>query len=283
MVFKRKANKFIFIAVVLMYIFATMETGLHWRMIRNAFITHGTSPDDTANYLDQPSFTLIVLPTTLLVVNTFLADCVLIFRCLAIWNQDWRAIILPTLSTISGTVLGILTIVNTADFLKFGGDPNSFVRYARPYFGMCLVTTLLATVLIVFRILWLTRDHTGKAFSGYRAVIEMVVESALLYSITLIVYIVLLFGPDTNNNDGYAQAILIQMTGIAPTLIVARVSWNMARPSESWQRSSDTAHSNFASSITVTKQIQFSANEDVESQTQSAIELKERTTSTSSL
>jgi hypothetical protein len=124
-------------------------------------------------------------------------------------------------------VLGILTVVESGNFIKYGGDSNSFVDFARPYFSMCLVTTLLATVLIVFRILWLTRDHAGTAFSGYRAIVEMVVESALLYSITLIIYIVscrrlcglhthlpkvLLFGPETSNNDGYAQAILIQMT-----------------------------------------------------------------------
>jgi hypothetical protein len=71
----------------------------------------------------------------------------------------------------------------------------------------------MATILIVFRILWLTRDQNGvRAVSSYRSVIEIVVESALLYSLTLIAYIVLLFYSDTSDNDGYAQAILIQMT-----------------------------------------------------------------------
>lgn len=88
--------------------------------------------------------------------------------------------------------------------------------YALPYFSMCLVTTLLATILIVFRIFWLTRNQAGSAFSGYRAVIEMIVESALLYSVSLIIYIALLFGPDSDNSDGYAQAILIHMTVRSP-------------------------------------------------------------------
>ncbi|KAF8175492.1 hypothetical protein K438DRAFT_1979716 [Mycena galopus ATCC 62051] len=282
MVFKRRTHKLLFVVVILMYMFATIQTGVHWAIIRNAFVTHGTSPDDTVNYLSQPSFTFIVLPATLLVANTFLADCVLIFRCYAVWNHDWRVMVLPTLSTIGGTVLGILTVVQTGNFIKFGGDSNAFVDYARPYFSMCLITTLLATVLIVFRILWLTRDQAGTAFSGYRAVIEMVVESALLYSITLVIYIVLLFGPDTSNNDGYAQAVLIQMTGIAPTLIVARVSFGLARPSSSWQRTSKTAHSKFSSSTVVTKQIQFSANEDLESRSAvgSAVEMKEQPSAT---
>ncbi|KAJ7019877.1 hypothetical protein C8F04DRAFT_1242381, partial [Mycena alexandri] len=247
MVFKRKTHKLLFITVILMYIFATVQTGVHWANIRNAFV-EGNTADEVVNSLLQPKHAVsILLPATLLVVNTLLADSVLIFRCYAVWNHDWRVVVLPTMSTIGGTVLGILTVVETGNYINSGGDPNSFVDYARPYFSMCLVTTLLATVLIVFRILWLTRDHAGSAFSGYRAIVEMVVESALLYSITLIIYIVLLLGPADSNNDGYAQAILIQMTGIAPTLIVARVSFGLARPSSSWQRTSKTAHSDFAS------------------------------------
>ncbi|KAJ7906203.1 hypothetical protein B0H13DRAFT_2333778 [Mycena leptocephala] len=254
MVFKRKTHKLLFIVVILMYIFATIQTCVHWAIIRNAFVTHGTSPDDTVNYLTQPTFTSLSCPRRCWSPTPFSPTASL---CYAVWNHDWRVIILPTMSTIGGTVLGILTVVETGNFVKYGGDSNAFVDYARPYFSMCLVTTLLATALIVLRILWLTRDHAGTAFSGYRAIIEMVVESALLYSITLIVYILLLFGPDTSNNDGYAQAILIQMT-----------------------RTSKTAHSNFASSTIVTKQIQFSANEDLESR--SAVEMKEQASTSSS-
>ncbi|KAF8125881.1 S-adenosyl-L-methionine-dependent methyltransferase [Mycena galopus ATCC 62051] len=68
MVCKRRTHKLLFVVVILMYMFATIQTGLG---------THGTSPDDTVNYLSQPTFTLIVLPATLLVANTFFADCVL--------------------------------------------------------------------------------------------------------------------------------------------------------------------------------------------------------------
>jgi hypothetical protein len=63
-----------------MYMFATIQTGVHWAIIRDAFITHGISSDDTVNALTGPTFTMVVLPATLLVANTFLADCVLVRR-----------------------------------------------------------------------------------------------------------------------------------------------------------------------------------------------------------
>jgi hypothetical protein len=70
----------------------------------------------------------------------------------------------------------------------------------------------MATLLVVFRIVWVTRGHSDLGFSGYRAVIEVVVESAFLYSATLIIYIALLFTSTTSDNDGYGQAVLIEMT-----------------------------------------------------------------------
>ncbi|KAJ6495179.1 hypothetical protein C8R45DRAFT_1212069 [Mycena sanguinolenta] len=270
MIFRRKTPPLLFFVVVAQFIFASIETGVHWSNIRNAFVIHGTSVDDTVEALTNPTFTQVVLPATLLVVNTFLADCVLIFRLYAVWNHDWRVIVLPVMSTIGGTVLGILTVVENGNYIKDGGDSNAFVDFALPYFSMCLVTTLLATILIVFRIFWLTRAQAGSAFSGYRAVIEMIVESALLYSVTLIIYIALLFGPDTDNNDGYAQAILIHMTGIAPTLIVARVSFGLARPSSSWQRTRTTFGT---SNPSFARRVEFAEKSDLES---SSVERKEQ-------
>jgi hypothetical protein len=70
----------------------------------------------------------------------------------------------------------------------------------------------MATLLVVFRIVWVTRGHSEFGFPGYRAVIEVVVESASLYSAILIIYIALLFTSTTSDNDGYGQAVLIEMT-----------------------------------------------------------------------
>ncbi|KAJ7487305.1 hypothetical protein B0H11DRAFT_1115911 [Mycena galericulata] len=284
MIFKRKTPAHFFATVITMFIIATIQTGAHWAIIRNAFITHGTSPEDTVSALYFPTPFLGVLSGTMLVGNTLLADCILMYRCFAVWNNDWRAIVLPTLTTLAGTTLGILVIFENAKFIESGGNPNGFVDYAAPYFCMCLATTLLATILIVARIVWLTYDNAGTGafkFSGYRAVVEMVVESALLYSATLIVYIAMLFGSATSNVDGYAQAILIEMTGIAPTLIVARVSFGLARPSTSWQRSDGS--SVFRSSVmggtagATATTLQFSENEELEPQ--SAVDEKEETAS----
>ncbi|KAF7329962.1 hypothetical protein MKEN_00260200 [Mycena kentingensis (nom. inval.)] len=297
MIFKRKrspTNTGLMAVIIAMFVLATLQTGIDWANLRYAFITKGTSPTDTVNALLEETYLWTVAPAVMLVANTFLADCVLIFRCFAVWAHDWRIVLLPVLTTIAGTTLGILAVLQTATFVSGGGDPNSFVDYAIPYISLSLVTTLLATSLIVVRILWLTRAHgaftlklsgnTGTTTTNtYRVVIEMVVESALVYALTLAIYLALLFGPESSTSDGYVKAVLVSMTGIAPTLIVARVSLGLARPSSSWQRTSkrtgtsgtgtgtpndSDSHSKLTSSsgtLFNPRQMKFSGNEDLES------------------
>ncbi|KAJ6523042.1 hypothetical protein B0H19DRAFT_1277124 [Mycena capillaripes] len=265
MILKRKTPPILFAVVVTMFSIATVQLGLNWKTIWDAFVAKGDTPEDTVRTLTQQSLAITIVDPTLLVVNTVLADCVIIFRCFAVWNRDWRVIVLPVLTTLGSTGLGILTVFETVRFSETGADPNTFVDYARPYFCLCLATTLVATFLIVFRILRVSHGNSGLGFSGYRGVIEMVVESAFLYSANLVVYIALLYGSETTDNDGYAQAVLIEITGIAPTLIVARVSFGLSRPNTSWQREIKPSFPPTNVTDSTADTIKFSRNGDLES------------------
>lgn len=77
-VFKRKTPAAFFLTVITMFIIATIQTGVHWAIVRNAFITHGSSPEDTVGALAQPTLALTVVSGTMLITNTLLADCVLV-------------------------------------------------------------------------------------------------------------------------------------------------------------------------------------------------------------
>ncbi len=58
------------------------------------------------------------------------------------------------------------------------------------YISCILATTLWCTVLIVFRVLTIIRRTNGR-LGDYRHVIEVLVESSALHSVTLIIYIAL--------------------------------------------------------------------------------------------
>ncbi|KAJ7152717.1 hypothetical protein C8R43DRAFT_842260, partial [Mycena crocata] len=160
-----------------------------------------------------------------------------IWRCWTVWNYDIRVVIFPILCTIAGAAefLPVLGFLSVAEQARYVINPHlnreSFIDFATPYFSLSLATTLLSTLLMILRIVVVTRIGGG-TLRGYGQVIELIVESAILYSLTLIVFLPLLV--DHAFTHAYPQAILAQMTGIAPTLIVARVSFGFARPSESW-------------------------------------------------
>ncbi len=52
-----------------------------------------------------------------------------------------------------------------------------------------LATTILCTLLIINRII--TVSHRGMGIQSFRGIIEIIVESALMYSIALLMYIIL--------------------------------------------------------------------------------------------
>ncbi|KAJ7622397.1 hypothetical protein FB45DRAFT_1006329 [Roridomyces roridus] len=237
MVFRRgihRSNPGLFFVLVMMYMLATMHMICRWIVTRNAFINNGATAVTISVYLLQPPLWLAVLPAVVLTVNTLLADFVLIWRYWIIWNQNWVVVALPIMCTLSGAALGFKSIQEQAAYIINPNlDHDAFVDFATPYFSLSLATTCLATLLIVVRIITMSDGNTRKA-RGYTRVIEIVVESALLYSVAMAIFLAWLVST-ADFSDGYAEAVVTQITGIAPTLIVARVSYGLARPDETWQ------------------------------------------------
>ncbi|KAJ7068609.1 hypothetical protein C8F01DRAFT_1247109 [Mycena amicta] len=216
------------IVVVLMFILASIHMATRWFIVKSAFVYNGDTPLTTAAYVSSPPFSVEVLEATVFTTNTFFSDSILasleMLDYLGTRRKDRRY---PDVVYI----LGYLSVAQQGRFLRHEALPrDAYVQFSAPYFILSLCTTLLCTLLILLRIVLMTRASLGKLRS-YGAVIEMVVESAALYSATLIAFIAL---GSFSENDAYPQAILGPMTGIAPTLIVARVSLGLSRPDPSW-------------------------------------------------
>lgn len=125
---------------------------------------------------------------------------------------------------------------------------------------MSLTVTVLCTCLIIYRVLTVraatNRFDIASHFRvvAYDAVIEIIVESAALYSISLIIFLVYYVRALPQGN--YPLVILTTATvrqplfevykgfdyykGLAPTLIVFRVCSGQTRPEESWKEPPST-------------------------------------------
>ncbi|KAF7323976.1 hypothetical protein MKEN_00619300 [Mycena kentingensis (nom. inval.)] len=196
-------------------------------------------------------------------LNIFLADCVLIWRCWCVWNRRWTVVVLPAMATtLSGVVLGGIIISDqviarrTSEPFTAARKAAEFVNLSGIYFSLSVATSLFTTLLITFRIVLVQRASKHVGLSGGRGlnndfstVIEILVESAVLYSATLLTFVVLLLQKDVSAY--YAQNVHAQMAGLAPLLILLRIAAGQSRPQAQW---STTHH---ASDFTSEGSMQF--------------------------
>ncbi|SJL13244.1 uncharacterized protein ARMOST_16683 [Armillaria ostoyae] len=211
---------------VFMYIMATMHFAMRWFYTRRAFITNGeTEETRLLALIDRatpggPSWVMAI--TGIAVgINIFITDCVTIWRCWIIWERNWRVIVLPCICTLCGIVFGVFLIFQELDPLK--DSQATSINWGMAYYIMALPTTVICTMLIVYRLA--KAGATSKSLRCIRNrcyhVIEILVESSALYVVVLAIFIV--FDAMNSPYNMYPQAVLDSVTGIAPALILLRV------------------------------------------------------------
>ncbi|KIY68385.1 hypothetical protein CYLTODRAFT_395535 [Cylindrobasidium torrendii FP15055 ss-10] len=213
--------------VLALFIMSTVHMATFWAYVHNAFIIHGDTEDSIAEALDSyPAW--FTGTTSISDLNAILADGILIWRTWVIWGYHWFIIVIPVATTILTLVFSIIATYRTVSNTSFG---SLGVDYATALYSTSLITTILCTGLIVWRIISITRF--SKSLKSYSSIMEILVESCMLYFVaTLFALIAYIYsGPASE----YASAFWTSMTGIAPTLIILRVASGKARPNDSWR------------------------------------------------
>ncbi|KAG7441074.1 uncharacterized protein BT62DRAFT_997406 [Guyanagaster necrorhizus] len=114
------------------------------------------------------------------ILSTILADATLIWRCWIVWGRSRRAVLIPIVCTTF--VISELTKTN----LLFTSALNivNVVNWAVLYSSLIQATLLWCMILIIYRILKVGGVSAGMGV--YHRVIEMLVESASLYSAVIV-------------------------------------------------------------------------------------------------
>ncbi len=109
--------------------------------------------------------------------------------CVAVGTGEYRSFFQKCLSH-SVLVMKILqTLSNIHNFTEDNRKTGHFaaeIDWTLIYIFMTLATTLLCTLLIIYRIIW----HAPR-MSGSRKIIEMLIESCAMYPLSLIIYLAL--------------------------------------------------------------------------------------------
>ncbi|KAK0221096.1 hypothetical protein EDD85DRAFT_261836 [Armillaria nabsnona] len=232
-----RRSHFLLVVILLLYLLVGFDLSMQWIAAILTFITNGQS------FWVAYAFGNLSTPTQVAagmagILNTLLADATLIWRCWIVWGRSWRIVLVPIACTILATVSRGFVIYYDA----FGSVENISplalffergVNWAVLYSSFILATLLWCTILIVYRILRV--GGAAGRIHVYQRVIEMLVESASLYSAMIIVWLV--FEVRNEIVGEYVEILVVVMRGIMPTILVGHVAAGHARPDDSWSES----------------------------------------------
>ncbi|KAK0433291.1 hypothetical protein EV421DRAFT_1845898 [Armillaria borealis] len=220
--------------IILLYLLAAFNFYCQWVVEASYFGVTGKSFAEAY----QSYRTGIAIPLAQgidAILSTVLADATLIWRCWIVWSRSWLIVLVPIACTLLATASRGIATYYTAFGAVENTPPQAFylenvVNWAVLYSSLILVTLLWCTILIIYRIV-----RVGGAAGRtrvYQRLIEMLVESALLYSAAIVVLLVLQVRNDVAGT--FVEVVAIAIRAIAPTILVGRVAAGHARPDDSW-------------------------------------------------
>ncbi|KAK0497475.1 hypothetical protein EDD18DRAFT_1104862 [Armillaria luteobubalina] len=135
------------------------------------------------------------------------------------------------------------------------------VGYLVVYLSCILATTVWCTILFVLRIVTVIRAQNGMdtKLGDYRRVIEVLVESSALHSVTLIIFVAL--KANGSFSSGHFDILAVMTTGIP----LGRVAAGHARPDDSWE-GSIISSLGFEVNAETYSQVSFISDDDLEAQ-----------------
>ncbi|KAJ7255717.1 hypothetical protein C8J57DRAFT_1518008 [Mycena rebaudengoi] len=190
-----------------------------------AFIDRNDIPDGAILYYAEIWTWINIFKQALYATNNIVADG-LIYRCYIVWGSRYKIIVVPCIMLLAISICAYGAVYNFS-IMKPGQDvfASNVAEWGTALFSLSLATNIIVTCLIAGRIWWLAKttnkllgsEHSDK----YQNAIAIIIESGAIYSISLMTLLIL-YCSETN-----AQYIVYvahaQITGIVPTLIIARV------------------------------------------------------------
>ncbi|KJA15920.1 hypothetical protein HYPSUDRAFT_47981 [Hypholoma sublateritium FD-334 SS-4] len=227
---KASRNRVVLAAITILYASNVIGGSVLWIDIHRQIGMNGESPlgvllTEIRGSNFTPSSVLLEVSSGLPLV---VADGLLIWRCFRIWDSSLRIIALSLILFLAEIALFLATLVFS--FTSSTDSTKSGITNGTGLF-LALAVTLWTTTLIAYRIYSASSHVLNRKRSRFYNILEIITESSFIYSLSLVVIAVLTAIPMTPSNiwtllkvSVYVGNIFNAITGIAPTITVARVA-----------------------------------------------------------
>ncbi|KAJ8090920.1 hypothetical protein PM082_024844 [Marasmius tenuissimus] len=192
------------------------------------------------------------------IIISCIFDYLMINRCYVIWGYNkWILYPFAFLAVVTDTMAFVLTAINTSAYQHHATALYmTSINIVEVLGIVSAVYASLLTLLTAGRIWWTVRQVGKMTGSGlhtkYNIFVTTILESGLLYSATTVVGILVPRITDPGNNGLVPfnpNVISVQMGGIAPTIIIVRITYGQAI--ESVQQMVSTLH--FAEGVNISQ------------------------------
>ncbi|KAF8158630.1 hypothetical protein K438DRAFT_1860886 [Mycena galopus ATCC 62051] len=178
-----------------------------------------------AYFVEQSTNWSAVVCNSVYIVNTWFQDGILLYRFWTIWSRNYYIVVVPALAFLASMILSAILIVELCQpGSSFWTDIS--MKLAIPYWAISIAMTVILTALIAGRLLFmryrLNKLVGARTSTPYVTVTAMLVESAALYSINGLIFLVS-YGVNSPSQNLWLP-LLGQTQSIAPLLIILRVA-----------------------------------------------------------
>ncbi|PPQ85202.1 hypothetical protein CVT25_010095 [Psilocybe cyanescens] len=162
-----------------------------------------------------------------------ISDGLLIWRCYHVWGKSFWATSTPLILFVAECGLFVATTFFSVKFGSVTNDTNANLanNITSALTFVSLGTTVVATFIIGYRLHSASRIHLLPSRILYNHIVTIIIESAAAYSLVLLFEAIFiaalpanLIGNSWDESEYYVEVILTVVSGMAPTVLVARIA-----------------------------------------------------------
>ncbi|KAI8974515.1 hypothetical protein BD414DRAFT_178233 [Trametes punicea] len=257
----------------LLFVLSTVHVSVSLRQILQAFTNPAiaTSQVETSLYFIYPPDHLLSVSQSIYCFNYFVQDLVLIWRLYAVFNGDWRLVILPLAleGVVQGSVHHLPTMLRFAQFHSTIGtaaysvvlldhktpleDPR-LRAYGITCWSLHIAVNIGVTAAIAGKLWWHGRRTTIlHGHNAYTGIALTLMESGALFTGGTFVLCVLFINIPTGADALVGVYPLSQLATLSPLLMITRVGFGLTHSSRSGQRSVPQIHPTSGIQVNITR------------------------------
>ncbi|KZV85748.1 hypothetical protein EXIGLDRAFT_653805 [Exidia glandulosa HHB12029] len=225
--------------ITLMFVLSSVGNGGQFKFTELSWIDNRNYPGGPGAYETEQAAPSSTMCNIAYIINGWLQDALIIYRFWIIYNRNMYALVGGSILLVGEVVSSLLLFIAITTGGKVLNSDIS-VKLLTAYFALSIALNILLTLVIVFKLM-LVRHRVRMLIESsvqYLSISAMLIESAALYSVAAIIFLV----PWVSQNpvQNLVLPTLVQLEGIAPILVIMRVAQGRAWAADTESRLTGT-------------------------------------------